>query len=806
MLVREAAQLLCEHGKHDEAIDLCVTERDYLRAGEIAEHRRDWKRAAQLWFRGGDFARAARARLETGEPMLAAELFERTGDFASAAQIFEHQEDFVRASSLYERGGDKQRAADLLVRAISGTNSRVIGPDADEACRRAGVLYAEVGLLEMAVRVLKFGRQNLFAGKLLARAGRYEEAIALFAQSGDYLAAAELARASGNERGAHVLLGERAEKEGQFAEAAMHYMEAELFPRAARLYEYAGDTPRAAEAYERAHQYDSAAEMYAQIAMFPDAARCLRAVGREADAVALEESAGLRDDTITAHALRGDLLQAAEGALAIARSRDPSRYSEAAAYLGRVHADHQDWLRARTLLAEVLADQGDTRGAIGVLGAALNGTTFEQKHVPALYQYGRLLEIEGYLAQARQAYRMAMALDPTFRDLADRMVMLGEVEAPPPPQRVAPVRTVTGVAMRAPSPRNQTPAGGIPIAPMVVLPQMVATAPPHTPTPSSPATPVPKDEPARPSSLVGVVLRGRFRIESKLGRGAQAEVYRARDLVLDRPVAIKVLSETVAQDKQALERFLREARLAARVNHSTCIAIYDFGVEHGVTFMAMEYFKGKTLRDRVSDSAMDPFAALIIARDVAEALGAVHAAGIVHRDIKPTNVMVDDNGRARLTDFGVAKDGTEEPIAGVMVGTLKYMSPEQARGKDVDGRSDIFSLGVMMFELLTGRAPFGGTLDALIKRVKEPPPSLPQDLVVPEIVRSIVSRCLQKRRENRYASVEPLVEHLKMAMDELRGPKSISAPSVPAIFVPERPPAPPPLPSPEAEDLVSADL
>lgn len=798
--MREAAQLLCDNGKHDEAIDLCSTDRDYARAGEIAEKMRDWKRAAQLYFRGGDFIRAARARLENKEPMLAAELFERTGDFASAAQIFEHQEDFVRASTLYERGGDKQRAADLLVRAISSANARVIGPDADEACRRAGVLYAEIGLIDMAVRVLKFGRQNLFAGKLLARAGRFEEAIALLAQNGDYLAAAELARASGNERGAHVLLGERAEKEGQFAEAAMHYSEAELFPRAARLYEYAGDTPRAAEAYERAQQYDSAAEMYAQIAMFADAARCLRAVGREHDAVVLEESAGLRDDTITAHALRGELLQAAEGALAIARSRDASRYQEAAAYLSRIPSENPDWLRARTLLAEVLADQGDTRGAIGVLGAVLTGITFDLGHVPPLYQYGRLLEIEGYLAQARQAYRMALELDPTFRDLAERMAMLGESNSSI--QRMAPVRTVTGVGMRAPSPRHQTPAGGVPIAPMVVLPQMVATAPAQTPPP----TPPPKEEPARPSSLVGVVLRGRFRIESKLGRGAQAEVYRARDLVLDRPVAIKVLSETGAQDKQALDRFLREARLAARVNHATCIAIYDFGVEHGVTFMAMEYFKGKTLRDRLAEAPMDPLAALVIARDVAEALGAVHAAGIVHRDIKPTNVMVDDNGRARLTDFGVAKDGTEEPVAGVMVGTIKYMSPEQARGKDVDGRSDIFSLGVMMYELLTGRAPFGGTLDALIKRVKEPPPTLPQDLAVPELLRSIVSRCLQKKRDSRYPTVQPLVDHLRICMAELRG---VSQPNAAAIsllpaLVPDA--LPPPLPPPDAEDMISMDL
>src|SRR5262245_2180026 len=349
-LIRDAAQVLVDLNKTDEAIDLCVTERDYARAGEIAERARDWKRAAQLWFRGGDFVRAAKARIENGEPMIAAELFERVGDYAGAAAIYEQQEDFVRASGLFEKAGDKHRAADLLVRSIS-SEQRVFGDAADEACRKAGVLYAEIGMLEMAVRVLRYGHQNVFAGKLLARAGRHEEAIQLLAASGDYLAGAELSRSIGNERGAQMLLGERAEKEGRYSEAAIHFDQAEAFQRAARLYEYADDLPRAAEAHERGRAFDSAAELYEQIGLFADAARCLRAAGREQEAAALEDRAGFRDETIRAHAARGDFLAAAEGALTVARSRDPSRYQEAAMFLGRIAADHPDWLKARTLLA-----------------------------------------------------------------------------------------------------------------------------------------------------------------------------------------------------------------------------------------------------------------------------------------------------------------------------------------------------------------------------------------------------------------------------------------------------------------------
>lgn len=939
-LVRRAADALIAEGRPGEAIDLCAQERDYGTAAALAERIRDHKRAAQLYFRAGDFGRAAAARLANGEMLLAAELFERVGDLARAAEVYEQQGDLIRAASVVERAGDKKRAADLLVRALSSSN--LAAAAVDEAVRRAGVLYAEVGNLEHAVRILRHGGQNLFAGQLLARSGRIEEAIELLAGSGELLAAAEIARRNGNERKAQKLLGIRAEREGRFGEAAAHYEQAEMFLEAARLYEYASAPGQAAEAYERAGQLDVAAEIYRQLGRLEDAARCLIPQGQEADALLGELFAIPSPDAIRDYMAAGQGVRAAEALLARARTGERTAYAEAAQILGQFGPEHPDYFRARSMMAEILVDQGDNRGAIAVLEALFAVIAPTREHLPTYYQFGRLLELEGYLAGARNVYRNLLAIEPGFRDISTRMRFLHETDASALQDPI--LRTVTGVLARRPSisqPVAVAPlvsGGGVTPLNPVPIPSMSGPAVPNLPLPSAsvssaglpgppvhgpapgretsrphltedvriipPLAPVPTswpppapssprpvpvddgsaspagaakvarpalaDEPSgplprsaplespsvpsrpaplvipvtvpyapallppsqpstfsggseaitapglgpeplgsggpaesagagepevpidtealledvegveaeeetmrrsiHPASLTGVILRGRFRIERKIGKGAQAQVYLARDLVLDRPVAIKVLNESVALDRAALDRFLREARLAARVHNAACISIFDFGQESGITFMAMEYFKGVTLRDRLQEGPLDLATALRIGLQIAQALGAVHAAGIVHRDVKPTNVMVDAAGLSRLTDFGVAKNTADEVTptsAGLMVGTMKYMSPEQARGLDADGRSDIFSLGVVLHEMLSGRAPFGGTLDALIKRVAEPPPPLPESLDVPDVVRVIVHTCMQPTPDDRYPSVEPLMAALRSALAEV---------------------------------------
>jgi tRNA A-37 threonylcarbamoyl transferase component Bud32 len=281
--------------------------------------------------------------------------------------------------------------------------------------------------------------------------------------------------------------------------------------------------------------------------------------------------------------------------------------------------------------------------------------------------------------------------------------------------------------------------------------------------------------------MIGQTIK-HYVVEEKLGQGGMGVVYRARDTHLNRAVALKVLSREVTGDSERRRRFLREAQSAAAVTHPAIAQIYDVDEVDGVIFIAMELVEGRTVRHTVGAGDLDLLGAVDIALQVASGLAKAHEAGIVHRDIKSDNVMVTPDGHAKLLDFGLAKLVAPDPDSpasdemvtrgvssaptqlGTVLGTIAYMSPEQARGRSVDQRSDIFSMGVMIYEMSTGTMPFEGTspVDTMhaiafdeARPVTQIRPGLPPDL------QRVVSRCLRKRPEDRYQSTRDLVDDLK---------------------------------------------
>jgi predicted Ser/Thr protein kinase len=284
-----------------------------------------------------------------------------------------------------------------------------------------------------------------------------------------------------------------------------------------------------------------------------------------------------------------------------------------------------------------------------------------------------------------------------------------------------------------------------------------------------------KRRPDRPAKRLreGDVV-GPCRLEKKIGAGGMGMVWRARHIALDRDVAMKILSARLKTRPHAVQRFLSEARAAARLNHPNILAVHDVGEERGTYFMVMEYVRGKSLEQILAKKKrLGLREALEITRQAADALGYAHGQGIVHRDIKTGNVMVGESGRVTIVDFGLTKTiGVDAHLTtvGAVLGTPHYMSPEQAEGSDVDGRSDLYSLGVTLFELLTGTLPFNGDThwDILLRLRKEPPPD--PSLIrpeIPEALAKLVLRLLAKTPQARPATGADVVRMVDAIIENL---------------------------------------
>ena len=287
----------------------------------------------------------------------------------------------------------------------------------------------------------------------------------------------------------------------------------------------------------------------------------------------------------------------------------------------------------------------------------------------------------------------------------------------------------------------------------------------------------PAGRPARPARgadvaadpLTGRVLDGRYRIGSRIARGGMASVYEAIDLRLDRTVAVKIMHPGLGDDDEFAARFVREARAAARLSHPNVVAVYDQGDDDGTVFLAMELIPGHTLRDTIGkESPMSPARALALLEPVVSALAAAHRAGLIHRDVKPENVLIADDGRVKVADFGLAKavsaDTQHTATGGVLIGTVSYVAPELVVEGRSDARADVYAVGVILYELLTGHKPHEGEtpIQVAYKHVHEdvPPPS---GLVpgIPAYVDALVARATARDREQRPADAGVLLHHLR---------------------------------------------
>src|SRR6476619_4474901 len=279
---------------------------------------------------------------------------------------------------------------------------------------------------------------------------------------------------------------------------------------------------------------------------------------------------------------------------------------------------------------------------------------------------------------------------------------------------------------------------------------------------------------AKLQAVVGELIAGRYELEERVGSGGMSNVCRAHDRLLERTVALKILHEQFTRDEDYVERFRREARAVAQLAHPNIVTVIDRGEQDGRQFLVFEYIHGQNLKELSAGGPLDVREAIGLALQVARALSFAHERGLVHRDVKPQNVLLSEDGQAKVTDFGIARSLDVHGVTqtGTVLGTSDYIAPEQARGQKVDPKTDIYSLGAVLYELLTGEVPYAGEnfVAVAMRHVNEPPPSvLDRRPDCPLRLDLAIQRAMAKDPEERFASMDEFCTELEECLAELDG-------------------------------------
>ncbi len=712
----EAAELCFTSGLLEEAAGYFLEVEDFVRVAEIRHGQRRFEECAELYRKAGrpetaariladqeDWARAAELYLEAGNLSVAAEFFEKAGRLREAADCYARSEIPRQAAEAYARCGEWRRAAECLELVVREGFSGVGHGDPRgrgelrKLVLRAGELFSKAGADERAESILALGGCSVEAAEVALRGERLERAAELFLEGRDAPRAAELLGRLGRAQEAAQVLAEHHRDRGDDALAARCFEEAGDPLAAGDLYRMLERCDLAAVCYERHGDFLQAAEMFRVAGDRERAAACYERAGRFREAAAELAGAGNHEREVELLTRAGDFLRAGE--LLLERGDEDA----ALKVIQQIGEGHAHFPSAAALVGEVFRRRGMHSLAVKKLEQALAGRALDRETLGAHYTLATTCEAAGETLRARELYERILAFDYHHADTGERLARLVDASA---------------------ASASQGSSG---------------------------------------RSAGASAARGRYRILGKLGRGGMGIVYKAQDTVLDRVVAFKVLPQALKENPQALKNFLREAKHAAQLNHPNIVTVYDAGEQAGVTYIAMEYVDGSTLKEIVKQrGAIAPGGVVNVLAQMCEALAYAHDKKIVHRDVKTANAMWARERKAKIMDFGLARALEEVRKEATMVsGTPYYMSPEQTLGRPIDQRTDIYSLGITIFELLTGDLPFrDGNLPYHHVHTPAPDPR-ERSPGIPELLARIVLRCLQKDPAARYPSTREILAELK---------------------------------------------
>jgi serine/threonine protein kinase len=751
-----AGKLYEDAGELQLAADTYLAGEEYIAAAFVLEKMPGKaEKAAELFLKGGDYKKAAEVYAANGKPAKAAALYEEKGNNLDAARLYAQGQVWDKASDLYLKGGYPLRAAEAFEKqgnflraaqcfekhfmenvTFSTTYSSTAPTGEGKFAQKAGQLFEQAGELARAREIYLRGFFFREAALVSTKLGQHAKAAEYFLRAEDLAAAADAFERGGDAVKAANHRGELAFKAGRVAEAAAFFQKGQDYGRAAELFEQAGMLKEAAGAYEAGESWAAAASVYARAGLKEPAAACFEKGGEFETAGKLYEEAGNE-------ARAAELFEKAgltyKSGLAAAKA---GHAQKAIALLQRVPANDEHFSDATEKLAELFLATGMYALALERVERALGGKPVSRDTLPLYYWQARTHEAAGAPDRALLTYEKVLAEDFQFRDAAARVSALK-----------------SGVRADAPT----APRAGA----------KAAAAP------------------------------ERYRILRSLGKGAMGVVYLARDTLLERDVALKIMAGGATEAKEARQRFEREAKIVAKLRHPNIVTIHDLGYQQdGAPFIAMELLTGRdlmaALREQPPLDLGQGVAALI---DVLAGLAHAHAQGVVHRDIKPANVFLSHDGTARIMDFGVARlVDTSMTESGLIVGTADYMSPEQVQGARVDGRSDLFSVGCILYELVSSRRAFAAeTLTATFYKITHSQPDFAGVSATPagQALLPILKRALAKRAEDRYSDAaafrKDLLDYQAKVFPQVRLRAAADVfPGAPPAATPRSPaPAPP---------------
>lgn len=644
------------------------------------------------------------------------QLFADANSPADSARYYMKAKMFKEAAVQYAATGNSTKAAKLMLK----------GGDFETG----GLFYMQRANYKKAAAAFVKGGHTALAADAYAKAKNAKEAIPLFVE---YFA---------SPRGNETLLLKTAESCYELLndEAAMSGVDpkslAALCTNTANVFEHAEKLEIAAELYQRSGEHSRAGEVYLKAGKLEQAAASMKAAGRDKDAARIGgrfyELNKRWKEAAMAYAGAGEYTKTAE---CFAKAQEPvrageyyekasefarsglayatgKRFEKAIEVLQKVPESDKDFDVSRGILGQSFYESHDYEHCAATLDNHLMGKRIEKANVDYFYMLSLAWEQLGKLEKSKDLLYKIGSVDATYRDVDQR---------------------ISQIDSRISSVESQSPA--------------------HVHAGTS----------SEGMNLVANTLKDRYDIESELGRGGMGVVYLAQDKQLDRKVALKFLGALVDNSEEFRQRFIREARTAAKISHPNIVAIYDISASEGKAYIAMEYVEGTSLYKFVEKKGkLKPAEAVNIMAQSCAALDAIHAAGIVHRDIKPDNIIIAKDGRVKLMDFGLAKaENNRITAANVVMGTPSYMSPEQAKGQEADGRADIYAMGLVFYEMLTGEVVFldGDVMRRQIEEIPTPLGELVPDL--PDGIEEIAHRCVAKNAADRFGTAADVVRALK---------------------------------------------